>query len=58
MDKNDSKPFFGWLPANAYFAILSQNPGWVENCFQMRKIEKPQMREMEKTQMKKSKSHK
>ena len=24
-----------WLPANAYFAILSQNPGWVENCFQL-----------------------
>ena len=23
-----------WLSANAYFTILSQNPGWVENCFQ------------------------
>ena len=30
--------FFEWLPPNVYFAILSQNPGWVENCFQFSKI--------------------
>ena len=34
MKITDSKPFSNWLPANAYFAILSQNPGWVEKCFQ------------------------
>ena len=34
-DRTDSEVKTIWLPANAYFAILSQNPGWVENCFHL-----------------------
>ena len=39
-DRTDSEEKTIWLPANAYFAILSQNPGWVENCFQFSRLKK------------------
>ena len=37
-DRTNSEVKTIWLPANAYFATLSQNPGWVENCFHMQNI--------------------
>ena len=36
-NRTDSKPFFRCPAANAYFAILSQNPGCLEKSFQFQR---------------------
>ena len=35
----DSEGKINCLSANAYFAILSQNPGWVEKCFHLLNVD-------------------